>query len=83
MVSSGDPSLNDILFFFFKLNIFKHLFIIYLIFFAVLGLRRSMGFSLVCSEQGLLSNCGVQASHCSGLSCCGSWVLGHRGFSSC
>ena len=82
MVSSGDPSLNDILFFF-NLNIFKNLFITYLIFFTVLGLRRSMGFSLVCSEQALLSNCSVQASHCSGFSCCGSWVLGHRGFSSC
>ena len=33
--------------------------------------------------RGLLSNCGAQASHCSGLSCCGAWALGHTGFSNC
>ena len=34
-----------------------------------------------CGEQGLLSSCGVQASHCGGLSCCGAWasVVGHVG----
>ena len=31
-----------------------------------------------CGEQGLLSRCGAQASHCSGFSCCGAWA-----FSSC
>ena len=29
-----------------------------------------------CGELVLLSSCGVQASHCSGFSCCGAWVLG-------
>ena len=30
-------------------------------------------------EQGLLSSCGVRASHCGGLSCCGARALGHVG----
>ena len=34
-------------------------------------------------EQGLLSSCGVRASHCGGFSCCGAWacssVAGHVG----
>ena len=34
-----------------------------------------------CSKQRLLSSCG--ASHCSDLSCCRAWALGHAGFSSC
>ena len=32
-----------------------------------------------CGEQRLLSSCGVRASHCSGFSCCGAWVLGPTG----
>ena len=36
-----------------------------------------------CREQGLLSGCDVQASHCSGFSCCWAWALGPKGFSSC
>ena len=28
-----------------------------------------------CGEQGLLSGCGAQASHCGGFSCCGAWAL--------
>ena len=28
------------------------------------------------AEQGLLSSCAVQASHCRGFSCCGVWALG-------
>ena len=32
------------------------------------------GLSLV-AEWGLLSSCGARASHCSGLSCCGTWAL--------
>ena len=48
-------------------------------------------FSSSCGEWGLLSNCGVRASHCSFCSCfrlqalgcagfnsCGSWALEHR-----
>ena len=34
-----------------------------------------------CGERGLLSSCGVQASHCGGFSC-GAWSLGYAGFSS-
>ena len=36
-----------------------------------------------CSEQGLLSSCGAQASHCSGFCCCRAQALWHTGFSSC
>ena len=28
-----------------------------------------------CGEQGLLSGCGAQASHCGGFSCCGAQAL--------
>ena len=35
-----------------------------------------------CGEQGLLSSCGAQASHCSGLSC-GAQARGRSGFSGC
>ena len=43
------------------LNFFIHLFL------AVLGLRCCMGSPLSsCSDWGLLSSCGEQASHCSG-----------------
>ena len=48
----------------------------------MLGLCCSVGFP-GCSEQGLLSSWGTQASHCGGFSCCGSWALGQAGFSSC
>ena len=35
-----------------------------------------------CSEWGLLSTCGVRASHYGGFSCFGAWTLEHR-LSSC
>ena len=34
-------------------------------------------------ERGLLSSCGVQASHCGGFSCCEAQALGCVGCSSC
>ena len=34
-------------------------------------------------DQGLLSSCGVQASHCGGFSCCQARALGILGFGSC
>ena len=36
-----------------------------------------------CSEQGLLSNCRVRVSHCSGFSGCRTQALGCTGCSSC
>ena len=37
-----------------------------------------------CREQGILSTCGAQVSHCDGgFSWCRAWVLGHLSFSSC
>ena len=32
-----------------------------------------------CSEQGLLSSLGAQASRCGGFSYCGAWALGYAG----
>ena len=52
------------------------------LFLAVLGLRCCVVFFSSCDEQGLLSNCCAQASHC-GDFCCGAWALGRMGFSSC
>ena len=50
----------------------KVLFLLFIFsfFWTLLGLR--------CCIQGLLSSCGAQASHCSGLSCYGTWTLEHR-----
>ena len=36
-----------------------------------------------CSNSGLLSSCGAQASHCGDFSCCRAQALGHVGFSIC
>ena len=50
------------------------------LFLVVPGLCCFVGFFSSCGEQGLLSSCSVQASHCSDFSCCGAWALGHVGF---
>ena len=34
-------------------------------------------------EQGLLSGCSAQGSHCGGFPCCEAQALGHVSFSSC
>ena len=39
------------------------------------------GLSFSCGEQGLCSSCSVQAFHCNGFSCCGTWALWHVGVS--
>ena len=36
-----------------------------------------------CCEQGLLSSCGAEASHCGAFSCCGPRALWPVGFNSC
>ena len=36
-----------------------------------------------CRERGLLSSCGVWASHCRGVSCFGAWAAGCMGCKSC
>ena len=41
-----------------------------------------MGFSLA-GELGVLSSCGMQASHRGGFFCRGAQVLGHMDFISC
>ena len=46
------------------------------LFLAVLGLRCCMLAFPSCGEWGLLSSCGVQASHYGGFSCCGAPALG-------
>ena len=58
----------------------KKLFIYLLL--AALGLHGVWALSS-CHQKGLLSSCGVQASHCGGLSCWGAWALGYPGFGGC
>ena len=58
------------------------LFFLQYLFMAVLGLCCCTEFSLVVASRGSL-HCGVWASHCSGLSCCGARALGRGSFSSC
>ena len=48
---------------------------------SLLGLCCCMQAFSSCREWGLLSGCGVQASHCNGFSCWGAWAPGHEGFS--
>ena len=68
---------------YYKLDILKGLFLFILIILSIFGCAGS---SLLCrlfsscGKQGLLSSCGVQASHCSGFSCCGARAPGHLGF---
>ena len=52
-------------------SLFHYLFIYWLcwVFVAAHGLS-------VCGEQGLLSSCSAQASHCSGFSCCRASTVG-------
>ena len=49
----------------------------------------AVGFSLLCKhfsscgKRELLCSCGVQASRCTGFSCCREWAVGYVGFSGC
>jgi len=52
-------------------------------FWAVLGLRRCAGFSLVAASRGLLCRCSARTSHCGGCPCCRAWDPGHTASSSC
>ena len=53
----------------------------YLFIFGCAGSSLMRGLFSSCGEQELVSNCGGQASHCSGSSC---WsLLRHAGFSRC
>ena len=50
------------------------------LFFGAAGSSLLFGLFSSCGEPGLLSSCsGARASHCSGLSYCGAWALGHVG----
>ena len=46
--------------------------------FGCAGSSRLLRLFSNCGEQKLLSGCGVQASHCSGFSCCETQTLKHR-----
>ena len=48
----------------------------------MLGLCCCLGFFSSGGQQGLLSSCSTQASHCCDFSCCRAWALGHAGFQS-
>ena len=56
------------------MNSFKFNLINY--FSTVLGLCCCAQAFSSCDERGLLSSCGMWASHFSGLSCCKAWALG-------
>ena len=56
--------------------LFKHF--QFILFLAALGFHCCMWAFSSCSVQGLFSSCSAQASHRSGFSCCGAWVLGAR-----
>ena len=76
--SYGDeakPRLSIFFFFLNKLYLFS--------FFGCAGSSLLCRAFSCCREQGLLSSCGAQASHCSSSSCCRAQALGHQGFSSC
>ena len=65
-----------------EIFLFLIILFIYVIIFGCAGSLLLGRLFCICSEQGLLSRCGVQASHCSGFPC-GAWALVHAGFSSC
>ena len=50
---------------------------------AVLGFRCCLWAFSTCSNHGLLSSCGVWASHWGGFSCCRTQALGCSCFNSC
>ena len=47
---------------------------LFILFLAALGLHCYVRAHSNCDEQGLLSSCGVQASHCGGFAL-GAWAL--------
>ena len=53
-----------------------NIFLNFIFFMLELGLHCCMWAFCSFIEQGLLSNCGVQASYCSGFSCRGTQPLG-------
>ena len=55
--------------------IFK--FILFSLLLVALGLHWGARAFSSFGEKGLLPSCGVWVSHCSGLSCCRAWHLGH------
>ena len=60
-------------------TIFLFLKYLCILFLAALGFCCCMLAFCRCREWGLLSRCGVQASSCSGFSCCRTQALGHLG----
>ena len=64
-------------------GLFFFFLIIYLFVFDCTRTWLLCGLFSSCGELGLLSSCGVRASHCGGFSCCGTWahasVVGHVG----
>ena len=60
-----------------KQKLDKHFLNNFIYFGAVLGLGYCTWAFASCGKWGLLSSCGAQASHCSGLSCHGAQVSEH------
>ena len=53
----------------------KTIFLSYLFIFDGTGSSLLLKLFSSCGKQGLLSSCGVWASHCGGFSYCGAWAL--------
>ena len=58
-------------------------FLIFYLFLVSLGLCWCTRAFSSFGEQGLLSSCGAQVSHCGGFSCFKAQALGHAGFTNC
>ena len=63
---------------FFKIYMYTYVFT-----FGCAGSLLLLGLFSRYGKRGLLSSCGVRASHCSCFSCCRAQALGHAGFHSC
>ena len=79
----GRPPVRHLGFFHLKPNGKDGFLIFIYLLLAVLGLHCCAWAFSSFGEQGRLSSCSVQASRCSGFSCCEALALGLVGFSSC
>ena len=67
----------------FNLVFKKIIIIIYVLILGLTGFLSLHRLSSSCGECGVLSRCGVRASHCDGFSCCTAWTQEHLSLSSC
>ena len=78
-VSSASPALRTRLLSNSSFSLLKRVLLIYLFIFGCTGSSLLSAAISSCSERGLPPSCGVQASRCSGFSCCRAQALGSMG----